>query len=188
MKDIHQQQVKDWMQKFGQECPEKPINPSLEVRRLRAQLILEEAIETIEALGFYVNEDSEVVDGTWECDLLSVADGCADLEFVTKGTLVACGIDGSGVFEEVCRSNNSKLWTNTDILQNSILSLPQLMMSNKVIIGQAQNTLTLAKVIPSIEQPDAPARWLCKNVDGKIIKSPSYSPATIAPILEKQTI
>lgn len=42
-----QKQVREFMQVFGQECPQKPIIPSLEIRKLRAKLIMEEALELI---------------------------------------------------------------------------------------------------------------------------------------------
>ena len=59
----NQKQVRDWMSAFGQETPDKPGIPSLEVRKLRAKLILEEALETIvnglgvEALSGNVDSD-----------------------------------------------------------------------------------------------------------------------------------
>lgn len=111
-----------------QELPSKPTMPSLEVRKLRASLILEEAIETIRdglgleldgfASGELLNECHKAQeDGEWHeinsGDLVKLADGCADTKVVTIGTELACGIDGEAVFEEVHRSNMSKFIDGT---------------------------------------------------------------------------
>jgi hypothetical protein len=78
-----QKGIKDWSEKFGQVINSAPTVPSLEVRKLRAKLILEEALETVEALGFIIhgrevdkllNEHLEV-----EPNLIELADGLADL-------------------------------------------------------------------------------------------------------------
>lgn len=163
-----QQSVRDWMKKAGQETPGTPTIPSFEVRKLRARLILEEAFETIQkGLGLEIEAD---VGGFLDIDdldfisslrpnLVELADGLADLQVVNLGTAVACGIDLEPVFSEVMRSNNSKWWKSAEL--------------------------------------DTPAyRWdyhfdrlegglLCvTDAGGKVIKSPSYSPANIAPILE----
>lgn len=47
-----QKQVAEWMESFGQEVLRIPTVPCKAVRRLRAELILEEALEKIRALGF----------------------------------------------------------------------------------------------------------------------------------------
>lgn len=41
-------------------------------------------------------------------NLIEIADGCADLRYVTVGTELACGIDGEVTMDEVHRSNMSK--------------------------------------------------------------------------------
>lgn len=170
-----QKRVKDWMQKAGQECPDKPTIPSLEVRKLRARLILEEALETIvEGLGLYpVCNCMEAIEiegmdfeedwfGTQPLnpDLVKLADGMADLHYVNLGTAVACGIDLEPVFQEVCRSNDSKWWSEVDLLS---------------IEKKKYNGHTIGDGV-----------WCVTDQGGKVIKSPSYSPANIAPILEVQ--
>ncbi len=55
----HYDRVKTFMKLAGQDTPDEPIFPSLEIRKLRATLILEEAMETIYALGFCVQEGSK---------------------------------------------------------------------------------------------------------------------------------
>jgi predicted HAD superfamily Cof-like phosphohydrolase len=167
-----QKLVSDWMQKFGQECKEKPGLPDLGVRILRAKLILEEAFETINALGFLVADkhDCEIrlndagFIPTGFPNLEAIADGCADLRVVTIGTEVACGIDGEATFNEVMRSNESKLWTHDEIHSEDFME------------GY------------SSEWVDSPVEreYVVKDKDGKVIKSPSYSPANLTPILNQR--
>lgn len=112
----HYNRIKEFMQKAGQATPEGAIKPDAETRILRAKLILEEALETVEALGVTVQvggdrpleEDalSYAADGTW--DLQEVVDGCADISVVTIGTLIAIGVDDEPVLEEVDASNLRK--------------------------------------------------------------------------------
>jgi predicted HAD superfamily Cof-like phosphohydrolase len=200
-----QANVKQWMKAFGQDTPDKPCIPSLEVRKLRAKLILEEALETITALGIGVyvqNQDNE-----WDCiqdfedlefnnlweeetpegngqvlgQLQEIADGCEDLKVVTEGTLVACGlvqnnnrnysvetpdINKDLLFEEVMRSNNSKMWTLEEA-KKFCSEFPD-----------NQNTFT---------QRHNSNMYSCEDKDGKIIKSPSYSPANLQPIIEEMS-
>ena len=92
------------MQKAGQDTPAEPVVPDAETRILRAKLILEEALETVEALGVQVTlpeaEGAPVLDRSelafaaeGDVDLEGVVDGCADISVVTVGTLIAFGID-----------------------------------------------------------------------------------------------
>lgn len=121
----HQRRVDAFMHLAGQERPTIPIIPSEDIRRLRAKLILEEALETIAALGFAVKytgvdwtsgaeqdclvgiDDVELQRGP-EPNLIEIADGCADISVVTIGTLSACGINDRPLLEEVDRSNLAK--------------------------------------------------------------------------------
>ncbi len=125
-----QRQVRDWMIRGGQECPDKPTVPSLEVRKLRAKLILEEALETIAALGFSVVVDEPVKIyphcGSDSVTLVDIADGCEDLKVVTEGTLIACGLlhntiltETDPLFNEVMRSNNSKIPADGKVIKDS---------------------------------------------------------------------
>lgn len=70
--------------------------PSLEVRRLRAQLIAEEAIETINALGFSleVNQIGTVFKlvPEYKPDLFKIIDGCCDVNYVIAGTMLSMGV------------------------------------------------------------------------------------------------
>ncbi|GIV57641.1 MAG: hypothetical protein KatS3mg042_0554 [Rhodothermaceae bacterium] len=117
----HYQRVREFMQKAGQETPDAPTIPDAETRLLRAKLILEEALETVKALGVGVRvttDDGTEVDfnhvdhldfvAQGEPDLEGVVDGCADISVVTIGTLIAFGIDDEPVLEEVDRANLRK--------------------------------------------------------------------------------
>lgn len=110
----HQDRIAEFMKLAGQ-----ALLPSEAIRKLGAWLILEEALETIDALGFC----AEVVikdDGSQQMkspilvahdrgpNLTSIADGCADTSVVTIGTLLACGIADKPLLEEVDRSNLAK--------------------------------------------------------------------------------
>lgn len=125
-----QKQVQDFMKKADQECPPKPTIPDLATRKLRARLMLEEVLETInDGLGLDVmvkvdlTEYSEIDIKTTtvvELDnikfvrrgkpnLVELADGLADLAYVSYyGTANACGIDMEPIFQEVQKSNISK--------------------------------------------------------------------------------
>jgi len=177
-----QEQVADWMRKFGQEVRSSPTIPPLEERKLRAKLILEEALETCISLGvemfssYGVSVDLRELlmwvkspETYWNAggtpEINNIADGIADSLVVQLGTAVACGIDIKPVFEEVMRSNHSKLWSDDNDLDN-----------DKVAEMKAQGcTFTLVAEHPECDI----SLYLCKDKDGKVIKSPSYSPANI---------
>jgi predicted HAD superfamily Cof-like phosphohydrolase len=167
-----QKQVIQFMNLFKQQVLAKPTIPSFEVRRLRAKLIMEEALEAITALGFQLSDlDHDVAEGQAEFGLLEkitpdlnqIADGLADLHYVAYcGTAAACGIDMEPVFAEVHRSNMSKMWNEEDLKQ--------------------QKTLYPTGVVEHYGH--GLYRIL---VDGKVIKSPTYSPADIISVLSLQT-
>lgn len=191
-----QQQVKNWMQKFGQDTPEKPCIPSHEVRMLRAKLILKKARETIEALGFQISLDSKYLNmevvfdksvelnvvSRFDPNLIAIADGCEDLKVVTEGTLIACGLVKAGnqddshnphtnedpLFTEVMRSNNSKMWSGEELIADQAARCSTLKFSE-----HAKGTFEVAT-----------NKYVVKDSSGKVIKSPSYSPANLTPIIE----
>lgn len=116
MKSKHQQRVEEFMEKAGQEVPNVMKIPEEGVRRLRAKLILEEALETIEALGFVLkwngrtqlNRDLYDFDEVLRVDLIGVIDGCCDIKVVTTGTLSAFGVPDEPFQEEVDEANLRK--------------------------------------------------------------------------------
>lgn len=102
----HWERIWTFMGLGKQETPGKPVTPSVEVRRLRANLILEEALETIRALGFGTNKVGLV--DLYEPDLVEIVDGCLDVSVVTIGTLVACGVKDKRLLEIVDKNNLDK--------------------------------------------------------------------------------
>ena len=90
--------VKLFMETGGQltEGAEKVIPhwPSMEIIRLRKDLINEEFGEILSAINIK--------------DLVGVADGLIDLLYVTVGALISFGFPGEELFAEVQRSNMSK--------------------------------------------------------------------------------
>ncbi len=100
------------MVKAGQDTPAQPIVPDEDIRILRAKLILEEALETVHALGVSVSFDAEgqptAFEATGPFDMEEVVDGCADISVVTIGTLIAIGVDDEPILEEVDAANLRK--------------------------------------------------------------------------------
>ena len=166
-----QKQVKDFMLAFGQEVKDKPELPSEEVRKLRAILILEEAIECIEALGFRVRAEDqeysrfELVPDEEPC-LVKLADGLADLHYVAYcGTGLACGLDMERVFEEVHESNLTKLWTGNEVFK----------ASTDEAWSEAHRQYMIALGCVDYDT----RAILVTRLDGKVIKSPSYKPPNL---------
>lgn len=184
-----EKQVADWMMAFGQEVPDKPTIPSLEVRKLRAKLILEEALETvIHGLGIseivddygYVcdleellkdlNRDGVMFSSSVEPSLTEIADGCADLMVVTLGTKAACGLlrkyhkndtayGTDPIFSEVMRSNWTKLWTGEEVECGCE--------------PKGLRAIRVKESDPSGSDYKEFRCWLVMDASGKVIKSPS---------------
>lgn len=173
-KSSHQVEVEKFMKLGGQEVPPSPTIPSLEVRRLRAKLIFEEALETIHALGLIiifsdcVNSDEYATDslhknfkyeivGANNPILEQIVDGCCDLRVVTTGTLSACGIKDLQPQEMVDANNLEKFkWTPEDI---------------KKFVNENDRSFSY----------DWQGKETCvvRNKDGKIIKPPSHKPPSL---------
>ena len=87
--------VKEFMKKFKQEVQAKPNFPNKKIIKLRIELIKEELLELENAIK--------------KNDLVETADALTDILYVTYGTGHAFGIDLDKCFEEVQKSNMSKL-------------------------------------------------------------------------------
>ena len=87
--------VKIFMDAFGQQTLKKPTLPNDELAGLRLDLINEEVAELSQALI--------------KKDIVEIADALTDILYVTYGAGHAFGIDLDDCFEEVHRSNMSKL-------------------------------------------------------------------------------
>lgn len=84
-----------FMHSFGQTVKTKPELPSEEVQKLRYELINEEL--------------AELLDGMKNKNIVEIADALTDLLYVVYGAGHAYGIDLDRCFNEVHRSNMSKL-------------------------------------------------------------------------------
>jgi len=168
--DRAQNQVRQFMLKGGQSFPTSPLEPSIQTRILRIKLLLEEVLELAAASGLEVfakgvslhdaarnNALSYMPDG--ETDLVEVADAIADIQYVNLGASVAFGIDIELIFEEVHSSNMTKWWKKEEL-------------------GQVPKDATVTDLFDGT--------YCVKNSAGKILKSPSYRPANLGPLILAQ--
>ncbi len=93
-----------FMKTFGQEVKDKPSFSTDKINKLRLDLIKEELSELTEAMN--------------SKDLLEVADALTDILYVTYGAGHAFGINLDKCFEEVQKSNMSKLDDNGKPIYN----------------------------------------------------------------------
>ena len=98
------QSVKNFMQTFGQEVKNKPEFPNDKIVRLRSDLIKEEFEELNQAIK--------------DKDIKEVADALTDILYVTYGAGHAFGIDLDNCFDEVQKSNMSKLGSDGKPIYN----------------------------------------------------------------------
>ena len=96
--------VKKFMDTYGQEVKSKAEFPNENIVKLRLNLIEEELQELQEAIK--------------QEDLLEVADALTDILYVTYGAGHAFGIDLDNCFDEVQKSNMSKLGTDGKPIYN----------------------------------------------------------------------
>lgn len=113
-----QTDVRQFMLAAGQELPLYPTVPTLATRILRSKLILEEALEQIEAMGVQLELNTftggafrpdalEYKEGE-SVDLAKVADGCLDQIYVTCGAALAFGISLDHSWDLVQAANMAK--------------------------------------------------------------------------------
>ena len=93
-----------FMKTFDQEVKDRPSFSSDKINKLRIDLIKEEL--------------EELTDAMKNKDLLEVADALTDILYVTYGAGQAFGIDLDKCFEEVQKSNMSKLDENKKPIYN----------------------------------------------------------------------
>ena len=89
------EKVKNFMTTYGQEVKESPSFPDESIIKLRLKLIKEELEELEQALN--------------DKNLIEVADALTDILYVTYGAGHSFGINLDACFDEVQRSNMSKL-------------------------------------------------------------------------------
>ena len=90
--------VGDFMEAFGQEVQFEPTWPDFNTRELRLELIQEELDELSDAIA--------------DRDMIQIADALTDLLYVVYGAGHTFGLDLDECFQEVHRSNMSKLGEN----------------------------------------------------------------------------
>ena len=92
------EKVGDFMEAFGQRVEMEPTWPDFNTRELRLELIQEELEELSDAVA--------------DRDMIQIADALTDLLYVVYGAGHSFGLDLDECFEEVHRSNMSKLGEN----------------------------------------------------------------------------
>ena len=98
------QSVKKFMQTFGQEIQDMADFPNKKIVQLRYDLIKEELDELNQAIK--------------DKDIKEVADALTDILYVTYGAGHAFGIDLDKCFDEVQKSNMSKLGADNKPIYN----------------------------------------------------------------------
>ena len=116
--------VKAFMNTYGQDVNEKASFPDDTVVQLRVDLIEEE-----------LNELKEAIKNN---DLVEVADALTDILYVTYGAGHSFGVDLDKCFDEVQRSNMSKLGEDGNPIYND---------SGKVMKGPNYSAPDLKKII-----------------------------------------
>ena len=116
--------VKAFMNTYGQDVNEKASFPEDTIVQLRVDLIEEE-----------LNELKEAIKNN---DLVEVADALTDILYVTYGAGHSFGVDLDKCFDEVQRSNMSKLGEDGNPIYNS---------SSKVMKGPNYSAPDLKKLL-----------------------------------------
>lgn len=177
------------MNQYDQPVKDSPELPDAETRLLRARLVFEEALEFVRACGCTVtlpaagsngeeqaailDQIGVVLDPNSTPDFVEYVDGCIDQLVVTYGALNAAGVKAQPTWDEVQRSNMSKAW-------------PHCSVCDAVLIKDAGAELIHPEA-PSAHQGDwKPILRIHKRPDGKVIKSPTYSPADLKRVIDEQ--
>jgi predicted HAD superfamily Cof-like phosphohydrolase len=119
--DKDQKNVREFMQKAGQDTPDVLTIPDEATRILRVKILLEEVFEYADAMGVGIaarsagdklavllNDDTVEFAIKGDVDLVEVADAIADVDYINNGNAIAMGIDMEPIKVEVQRSNMSK--------------------------------------------------------------------------------
>lgn len=124
----HYERVKKVMMHFGQATPEVVTIPDDDTRILRARLMSEEVLETIEkGLGISIFVRNPVTGGVVSVDfsklefeierpvdMVELVDGCYDTTVVTTGTLISVGVPDMPGQELVDDANLAKFGGGKD--------------------------------------------------------------------------
>lgn len=124
--------------------------------------------DSVCALRARLHREESVTEFTVAClegDLVKAFDSILDSLVVVLGTAIAFGITEELIAKglaEVHRSNMSKFWTKAEFSEET---------KNPANIGMKFKST-------------GKGTFICTDKSGKVIKSPSYSPANLGPILE----
>lgn len=125
MKSQHQLQGEEFIRRAGKiEIPNSPRMPPPKTRKLLADLVLEETVEKINALGFRVEMTTNGLKNLPCKDKESfreVIDACGDIMFVVRQTLSACGVHDEILDREICRSNMTRFKPGYTFAENGKL-------------------------------------------------------------------
>ena len=137
---LEQMKVKEFHEAFGLLINDVPTLPGLETVALRESLIREELQEFSQAC--------------FRRDIVSAADALADLLYVVYGAAVSLGVDMEPVFDEVHRSNMTKVgghrredgkWVKPDTYSPARLEL--------ILEAQGKAEGTLEKILKENLEP-----------------------------------
>lgn len=133
-------QVTAFHQAFGVPVLDRPRVPTRERRQLRCKLVMEEALEFLEAHGCpvaslgidkLIAQSIEQMGEAGEFDMEAAVDALGDVDYVVEGSRLEYGVDGGPIADEIHRANISKVggpiredgkqlkppgWTPPDIL------------------------------------------------------------------------
>jgi predicted HAD superfamily Cof-like phosphohydrolase len=177
------------MKQFDQQVKESPELPDPETRLLRARLVFEEALEFVKGCGCTVTmrlagldgeEETAVIDSigvvldpSGKPDFVEYVDGCIDQLVVTYGALNAAGVKVQPAWDEVQRSNMSKAW-------------PHCSVCDAVLVRGRGIELAHPEEANAHHGEWKTILKLHKRPDGKVIKSPTYSPADLKRVIDEQ--
>jgi len=167
---------------YNQEVKGRPEMPDAATRLLRARLVFEEALEFVRGCGCAVTLSGEggravtdeivvAPDAKGTPDLVEYVDGCVDQLVVTYGALNAAGVRAQPAWDEVQRSNMSKAWPHCNVC-DAVLEKG----ADGELKHPGERHGGTWQAVPRIH----------KREDGKVIKSPTYSPADVKGVIEAQ--
>jgi len=158
--------VREFMESFNQKTREFYAPPLDGERILRARLIMEEAMETAQALLsgtgvnklFWQGQSITFAPAGGEPrrpekeDLHHVIDGLCDLLYVTLGSFTTFGISAEPCFAECHRKNLSKFWTR----------------------AQKEKAIDEKKGLRFTQSQYDADRFIAQDPGGKVIKPPTF--------------
>lgn len=167
----HQEQVKEFHKKFDLIINDKPSEVDGDTLKLRCKLLLSETLEFIVAAGF-MPSDFDYTDPNdpkftlittgQEPNLVKMVDALGDIQYVNDGAAVSLGVDLEPIANEIQRSNMTKLWSTQDIA---------------AILDSRNDWTSTGSYLEG---------FCVKDKSGKVLKSPSYSPANIEQEIQNQ--